>query len=87
MLFLFEPFIVLVGCNIYFRRSSSPSLSICCGDVTLWLLSSSRFLVLDLLLTVLRIFFSNKFAYNLGENIIFQENFKMLTRDVEEKLR
>jgi hypothetical protein len=25
-------------------------------------------------------------AYNLGENIILQENFKMLTRDVEEKL-
>jgi hypothetical protein len=37
-----------------------------------------------LLLTVF--FFSNKFAYNLGENIILQENFKMLTRDVEGKL-
>jgi hypothetical protein len=31
-------------------------------------------------------FFSNKFASNLGEKKILEENFKMLTRDVEEKL-
>jgi hypothetical protein len=31
-------------------------------------------------------FFSNEFADNLGENIILQENFKMLTRDVGEKI-
>jgi hypothetical protein len=43
MLFWFVPFIVLVGCNIYFHCGSSPSLSICCGDVTFWLLLSSWF--------------------------------------------